>query len=159
MKALNILRIWLYCLTKRSMWVFNRGVNPELTQEALESFFLLSLKESRKQIKVVLFIYLFIYFSLPRVSPGAHSLKKSPGSLGIRLKQQENESAQLMFQKLIPRIDYGDQQLSLQYVCEENPLNVTIQIQKKLFGSTCVWYSSILISNLFGSWFNTRPHI
>ena len=36
-----------------------------------------------------------------------------------------------MFQKLIPRIDYGDQQLSLQYVCEENPLNVTIQIQKK----------------------------
>ena len=48
--------------------------------------------------------------------------KKSPGSLGIRLKQQENESAQLMFQKLIPRIDYGDQQLSLQYVCEENPL-------------------------------------
>ena len=117
-----------------SMWVFNRGVNPELTQEALEPFFLLSLKESRKQINVVLFIYLFIYlliylfiylfiyFSLPRVSPGAHSLKKSPGSLGIRLKQQENESAQLMFQKLIPRIDYGDQQLSLQYVCEENPL-------------------------------------
>ena len=45
-----------------SMWVFNRGVNPELTQEALESFFLLSLKESRKQIKVVLFIYLFIFF-------------------------------------------------------------------------------------------------
>ena len=56
-------------------------------------------------------------------------------------------------------MDYGDQQLSLQYVCEENPLNVTIQIQKKLFGSTCVWYSSILISKLFGSWFNTRPHI
>ena len=105
-----------------SMWVFNRGVNSELTQEALESFFSLSLKESRKQIKVVLFIYLFIYFLLPRVSPGAHSLKKSPGSLGIRLKQRENESAQLMFQKLIPRIDYGDQQLSLQYVCEENPL-------------------------------------
>ena len=44
-----------------SMWVFNRGVNPELTQEALESFFLLSLKESRKQTKVVLFIYLFIF--------------------------------------------------------------------------------------------------
>ena len=44
-----------------SMWVFNRGVNPELTQEALESFFLLSLKESRKQVKVVLFIYLCIY--------------------------------------------------------------------------------------------------
>ena len=43
------------------MRVFNRGVNPELTQEALESFFSLSLKESRKQIKVVLFIYLFIY--------------------------------------------------------------------------------------------------
>ena len=64
-----------------------------------------------------------------------------------------------MFRKLIPRIDYGDQQLSLQYVCEENPLNVTIQIQKKLFGSICVWYSSILISKLFGSWFNTRPHI
>ena len=70
-----------------SMWVFNRGVNPELTQEALESFFLLALKESRKQIKVVLFIYLFIYvfiylfiyFSLPRISPGAHSLKKKPG--------------------------------------------------------------------------------
>ena len=78
-----------------SMWVFNRGVNPVLTQEALEPFFLLSLKESRKQINVVLFIYffiyLFIYFSLPRVSPGAHSPQKSPGSLGIRLKQQENE--------------------------------------------------------------------
>ena len=44
-----------------SMWVFNRGVNPVLTQEALEPFFLLSLKESRKQINVVLFIYLFIY--------------------------------------------------------------------------------------------------
>ena len=44
-----------------SMWVFNKGVNPELTQEALESFFLLSLKESRKQTKVVLFIYLFIF--------------------------------------------------------------------------------------------------
>ena len=44
-----------------SMWVFNRGVNPELKQKALEPFFLLSLKESRKQIKVVLFIYLFIF--------------------------------------------------------------------------------------------------
>ena len=69
-----------------SMWVFNRGVNPELTQEALESFFLLSLKESRKQIKVVLFIYLFIYFSLPRVSPGAHSLKKKPGEPGHKIE-------------------------------------------------------------------------
>ena len=120
-----------------SMWVFNRGVNPELTQEALESFFLLSLKESRKQIKVVLFIYLFIYvfiylfiffyflfffFHLPEFLREPTRSKKSPGSLGIRLKQKENESAQLMFQKLIPRIDYGDQQLSLQYVCEENPL-------------------------------------
>ena len=59
MKALNILSIWLFCLTKMSMWVFNKGVNPELTQEALEQFLLLSLKESRKQINVIIFTYLF----------------------------------------------------------------------------------------------------
>ena len=77
-----------------------------------------------------LFIYLFIFHFREFLREPTRS-KKSRGSLSIRLKQQENESAQLMFQKLIPRIDYGDQQLSLQYVCEENPLNVTIQIQKK----------------------------
>ena len=74
---------------------------------------------------IYLFIYLFIlffFFHLPEFLQEPTRSKKSPGSLGIRLKQKENESAQLMFQKLIPRIDYGDQQLSLQYVCEENPL-------------------------------------
>ena len=74
---------------------------------------------------IYLFIYFFYYyffFHLPEFLREPTRSKKSPGSLGIRLKQQENESAQLMFQKLIPRIDYGDQQLSLQYVCEENPL-------------------------------------
>ena len=66
-----------------SMWVFNRGVNPELTQEALESFFLLSLKESRKQIKVVLFIYLFIYlfiFHLPEFLREPTRSKKARGA-------------------------------------------------------------------------------
>ena len=65
-----------------SMWVFNRGVNPELTQEALESFFLLSLKESRKQIKVVLFIYLFIYlfFTSTSFSGSPLAQKKAQGA-------------------------------------------------------------------------------
>ena len=65
-----------------SMWVFNRGVNPELTQEALESFFLLSLKESRKQIKVVLFIYLFIYlfFTSPSFIGSPLAQKKARGA-------------------------------------------------------------------------------
>ena len=70
-----------------SMWVFNRGVNPELTQEALESFFLLSLKESRKQIKVVLFIYLFIYlfFTSPSFS-GSPLAQKKPGEPGHKIE-------------------------------------------------------------------------
>ena len=65
-----------------SMWVFNRGVNPELTQEALESFLLL-LKESRKQIKVVLSIYLFIYlfiFHFPEFLREPTRSKKARGA-------------------------------------------------------------------------------
>ena len=67
-----------------SMWVFNRGVNPELTQEALESFFLLSLKESRKQINlfiksIYLFIYLFI-FHLPEFLREPTRSKKARGA-------------------------------------------------------------------------------
>lgn len=59
-----------------SMWVFNRGVNPELTQEALESFFLLSLKESRKQINVAL----FIYFHFPELLQAPTRSKKARGT-------------------------------------------------------------------------------